>query len=334
MPADQVAAKQKIGFLSEDLRLYGAATLAWHMAFIASIYPDWNQAYADTLLRRFDLKPQQKIKGLSHWGSASKPPSFSRSPTSRVCSFSTIRKRETKEPVRARPEQGELEEDSKMPMSAYYMNKTFTEIKRHIMVLNSDFREENFKISHIQPVELSLEQLTLYSWAYVWNKSILETHSWFIAWGIRLQNGYWEKELSPSSNLPHAFVELGNVLTPPKTGCRSTDLKGSLLANGDRPRRGGNWRPQTNDLVWPKRKVRRVIRRPSDRKRRKSDYLRRRPPFSTVVCHRPCRAITHGGSRCGFLLETCPSLPCSGVWLAKEMRATGTGRGAHGRKGF
>ena len=66
MPADQVAAKQKIGFLSEDLRLYGAATLAWHMAFIASIYPDWNQAYADTLLRRFDLKPQQKIKGLSH----------------------------------------------------------------------------------------------------------------------------------------------------------------------------------------------------------------------------------------------------------------------------
>jgi ABC-2 type transport system ATP-binding protein len=66
MPADQVAAKQKIGFVSEDLRLYGAATLAWHMAFIASIYPDWNQAYADKLLRRFDLKPQQKIKGLSH----------------------------------------------------------------------------------------------------------------------------------------------------------------------------------------------------------------------------------------------------------------------------
>ena len=66
MPADQVAAKQKIGFVSEDLRLYGAATLAWHMAFIASIYPDWNQAYSDKLLRRFDLKPQQKIKGLSH----------------------------------------------------------------------------------------------------------------------------------------------------------------------------------------------------------------------------------------------------------------------------
>jgi ABC-2 type transport system ATP-binding protein len=66
MPTDQVAAKLKIGFVSEDMRLYGPATLAWHMAFIASIYPDWNQSYAEKLLRRFDLKPQQKIKGLSH----------------------------------------------------------------------------------------------------------------------------------------------------------------------------------------------------------------------------------------------------------------------------
>jgi ABC-2 type transport system ATP-binding protein len=66
MPADQVAAKQKIGFVSEDMRLYSATTLAWHMNFMASIYPDWNQAYADKLVQRFDLKPQQKIKGLSH----------------------------------------------------------------------------------------------------------------------------------------------------------------------------------------------------------------------------------------------------------------------------
>jgi len=66
MPSGQVAAKQEIGFVSEDMRLYGAATLAWHMAFIESIYPAWNQPYAEVLLRRFDLKPQQKIKGLSH----------------------------------------------------------------------------------------------------------------------------------------------------------------------------------------------------------------------------------------------------------------------------
>lgn len=66
MPADQVAAKREIGFVSEDMRLYGAATLAWHMKFVASIYPQWDQAYADKLVHRFDLKPEQKIKGLSH----------------------------------------------------------------------------------------------------------------------------------------------------------------------------------------------------------------------------------------------------------------------------
>ncbi|MGB6192179.1 MAG: ABC transporter ATP-binding protein [Terracidiphilus sp.] len=66
MPAEQTAAKLDIGFVSEDMRLYGAATLAWHMNFVASMYPRWDQAYADTLLRRFDLNPQQRIKGLSH----------------------------------------------------------------------------------------------------------------------------------------------------------------------------------------------------------------------------------------------------------------------------
>jgi ABC-2 type transport system ATP-binding protein len=66
MPAEQTAAKLDIGYVSEDMRLYGSATLAWHMNFIASIYPQWDQSYADTLVRRFDLRPEQKIKGLSH----------------------------------------------------------------------------------------------------------------------------------------------------------------------------------------------------------------------------------------------------------------------------
>jgi ABC-2 type transport system ATP-binding protein len=66
MPAAQAAAKLDIGFVSEDMRLYGAATLKWHMDFMRPIYPRWDQAYADELARRFDLKPQQKIKGLSH----------------------------------------------------------------------------------------------------------------------------------------------------------------------------------------------------------------------------------------------------------------------------
>jgi ABC-2 type transport system ATP-binding protein len=66
MPDDQAAAKLDIGFVSEDMRLYGAATLAWHMDFLRPIYPRWDQTYAEELARRFDLKPQQKIKGLSH----------------------------------------------------------------------------------------------------------------------------------------------------------------------------------------------------------------------------------------------------------------------------
>ena len=64
MPEEQATAKREIGFVSEDMRLYGAATLAWHIKLIQSIYPRWDAPYADKLLQRFDLKPQQKIKGL------------------------------------------------------------------------------------------------------------------------------------------------------------------------------------------------------------------------------------------------------------------------------
>jgi ABC-2 type transport system ATP-binding protein len=66
MPQDQAAAKREIGFVSEDMRLYGAATLEWHMRFVRSIYPRWDNAYANDLLHCFDLKAQQKIKGMSH----------------------------------------------------------------------------------------------------------------------------------------------------------------------------------------------------------------------------------------------------------------------------
>jgi ABC-2 type transport system ATP-binding protein len=66
MPREQAAAKRDIGFVAEDMRLHGAATLAWHMRFCASIYPDWDARYADTLARRFTLHRDQAIKALSH----------------------------------------------------------------------------------------------------------------------------------------------------------------------------------------------------------------------------------------------------------------------------
>jgi ABC-2 type transport system ATP-binding protein len=66
MPEEQVAAKWDIGFASEDMRLYDELTLGWHMNFIGSIYPKWDEAYAKLLLKRFGLSAEQKIKGLSH----------------------------------------------------------------------------------------------------------------------------------------------------------------------------------------------------------------------------------------------------------------------------
>ena len=66
MPAEQVAAKWDIGFASEDMRLYEGMTIEWHMNFIRSIYPNWDASYAQQLLKRFGLRAEQKIKGLSH----------------------------------------------------------------------------------------------------------------------------------------------------------------------------------------------------------------------------------------------------------------------------
>jgi ABC-2 type transport system ATP-binding protein len=65
MPEEQVAAKRDVGFVSEEMRLFGGATLAWHMGFVRSIFPSWDEPYAQELLRRFHLRPEQKIRALS-----------------------------------------------------------------------------------------------------------------------------------------------------------------------------------------------------------------------------------------------------------------------------
>lgn len=66
LPDEQVAAKQKIGYTSDDIRLYKSEDLRWHMDFIASIYPGWDEQYAQHLLQKFDLKSHLKLKGFSH----------------------------------------------------------------------------------------------------------------------------------------------------------------------------------------------------------------------------------------------------------------------------
>lgn len=66
MPQEQSAAKYRIGFIAEDMRLYESETIGFHMNFIRSIFDTWDDGYASALLRRFDLIRDQKVKGLSH----------------------------------------------------------------------------------------------------------------------------------------------------------------------------------------------------------------------------------------------------------------------------
>jgi ABC-2 type transport system ATP-binding protein len=65
MPRDAAAAKREIGYVADDMRLFGAATIDWHMRFAASIYPQWDAAYAAALLKRFNLHGAQVTRGLS-----------------------------------------------------------------------------------------------------------------------------------------------------------------------------------------------------------------------------------------------------------------------------
>jgi ABC-2 type transport system ATP-binding protein len=66
MPAEQVAAKWDIGFASEDMRLYESQTLGWHMQWMQSMYRNWDSGYAQLLVKRFGLRVEQKLKGISH----------------------------------------------------------------------------------------------------------------------------------------------------------------------------------------------------------------------------------------------------------------------------
>lgn len=66
LPEAQVAAKQDIGYASEDIRLYKSETLRWHMQLVQRIFPTWDDAYALELARKFDINVEQKLKGFSH----------------------------------------------------------------------------------------------------------------------------------------------------------------------------------------------------------------------------------------------------------------------------
>ncbi len=64
--SSEATAKQNIGYFADDMRLYKPETIGWHIQFVRSLFPTWDDIYADELLERFGLIQQQAVKGLSH----------------------------------------------------------------------------------------------------------------------------------------------------------------------------------------------------------------------------------------------------------------------------
>ena len=64
MPDAEAWIKARVGFVSEDMALYGAATLQWHMQLVRDLYPGWDERRAASLLERFQLDPGQRVRGL------------------------------------------------------------------------------------------------------------------------------------------------------------------------------------------------------------------------------------------------------------------------------
>jgi ABC-2 type transport system ATP-binding protein len=58
--------KKSVGYFSDDIRLYKTESIAWHLQFVRSLFPSWDDAYAKQLLDRFGLIAGQKLRGLSH----------------------------------------------------------------------------------------------------------------------------------------------------------------------------------------------------------------------------------------------------------------------------
>jgi ABC-2 type transport system ATP-binding protein len=65
IPEEVAAAKQEVAFVSDDMKLFGNASVAWHMRWMASLFGSWDERYAQDLLKRFNLRAEQNVKGLS-----------------------------------------------------------------------------------------------------------------------------------------------------------------------------------------------------------------------------------------------------------------------------
>lgn len=66
IPEDRVSTMHQVGFVSNEMELYERATVAWHLKFVKSFYPRWDDPYASVLVSRFGLIPELRVKQLSH----------------------------------------------------------------------------------------------------------------------------------------------------------------------------------------------------------------------------------------------------------------------------
>ena len=65
MPDGEQAIKSEVGFVSEDMAPYAAKTIAWNLELVRSLSARWDEERAAALLRRFELRPEQRTRGLS-----------------------------------------------------------------------------------------------------------------------------------------------------------------------------------------------------------------------------------------------------------------------------
>ncbi len=64
-PAESLAIRRQVAYVSEDKRLYGYMTVEQMIRFTSSFYPDWRVEVETMLLKRYDLPPGRKVKFLS-----------------------------------------------------------------------------------------------------------------------------------------------------------------------------------------------------------------------------------------------------------------------------
>lgn len=65
MPDHECAVKSEVAFVSEDMAAYGSKSIAWNLELVRALAPRWDERRARTLLERFELRPEQRTRGLS-----------------------------------------------------------------------------------------------------------------------------------------------------------------------------------------------------------------------------------------------------------------------------